>query len=243
MSPQKYPALTNILFLDIETVSAQARFEELSPSLQKHWKHKVSLMHREEGRAADELYFERAGMYSEFGKVVCIGVGYFLEGGQDELTLRVKALRNDNELQLLLDFKSLVEERFNPDQLRLCAHNGKEFDFPYLCRRMMINQTTLPQVLDLRNKKPWEVEHYDTLEMWKFGDRKHYTSLDLLAAVFGLQSSKGDMDGSQVNTVYHHQHDLDRIADYCLDDVVVLARLFLKYKLLPDLSDDRVIRL
>ena len=238
----KHGSLFNILFLDIETVSAEKDFQGLSSAMQKHWKHKAQFIPNKDKVAVEELYFDRAGIYAEFGKIITIGIAYFLEG-EGELTLRVGALKGDNEKQLLIEFKELINRFKKSNELRLCAHNGKEFDFPYICRRMLVNQISLPKTLDLRGKKPWQITHYDTMELWKFGDIKNFSSLDLLASVFGLHSSKSDMDGSMVNTVYHRENGLDRIAEYCIEDVIVLVRLFLKYLLKPDLADNSIIRM
>ena len=159
-----------------------------------------------------------------------IGIGFFYEE-KEELKFRVKSLYDDDEKALLEQFKEVLS-RF-PEDVRLCAHNGREFDFPYLSRRMLINGMKLPAALDLSGKKPWEINHIDTMDMWKFGDWKHYTSLELLATLFNIESSKTSMDGSQVNTVYHQEKDLEKIAEYCKDDVIVTAKLYSKLKSLP----------
>ncbi|MEQ8244112.1 3'-5' exonuclease [Fulvivirga sp.] len=217
--------IKNILFLDIETVGQTTDYQSLDERLKNQWARKASFLKKEEGITDEQLFLDRAGIYAEFGKVVVIGLGYFHAEGE-EVQLRTKALSGDDEKELLLEFKQLLS-KMAPD-IRLCAHNGKEFDFPYLSRRMLINGIALPTALNLSGKKPWEVNHLDTMDMWKFGDWKNYTSLDLLAAIFGIESSKTDMDGSMVNTVYHEQKDLNKIAKYCLQDVVVTAKLYTK---------------
>ncbi|MCP9766358.1 3'-5' exonuclease [Lacihabitans sp. LS3-19] len=219
--------LKNILFLDIETVSLTKDFDELPIRLQEHWKKKALRLKKDEEHKPEDVYFEKAAIYAEFGKVICIGVGGFFEQ-EDHSKFKAKTLVNTDEKQLLLDFKKLIEEHQAKDALILCAHNGREFDFPYLCRRMLINGIKLPNVLDITAKKPWEVQHIDTLEFWKFGDYKNYTSLDLLASVFDIPGSKSLMDGSEVNTNYYHQNNLQKITEYCREDVVVLAQLYLK---------------
>jgi 3'-5' exonuclease len=225
--------LKNILFLDIETVGQTEDYNTIDERLKKQWARKASFLKREEGVSDETLFNERAGIYAEFGKVIVIGLGYFHQEG-DQLQLRTKALADHDEVQLLEQFKTLLT-KMSPD-LRLCAHNGREFDFPYLSRRMLINGIALPSVLNLSGKKPWEVNHLDTMDMWKFGDWKNYTSLDLLAAIFGIESSKTDMDGSMVNSVYYKDNGLDKIATYCLQDVVVTAKLYGKLKSI-DISD------
>jgi 3'-5' exonuclease len=223
------PEIRDIVFLDIETVAHQYEYADLDERLKSQWARKASFLKRDSGLSDEEIYRDRAGIYAEFGRIICVAVGKFSENEKGELVLRTKAFYGDDEKALLQDFKNLLE-RLDPLQTRLCAHNGKEFDFPYLCRRMLINCIPLPQLLNLSGRKSWEVPHLDTMEMWKFGDYKHYTSLDLLAAIFNIPSSKSDIDGSQVNILYHKQNGLERIKDYCLRDVVVLAQLFLKMK-------------
>lgn len=230
-------ALKDVLFLDIETVSQTYDYNQLSERLKAQWARKANFLKKEEGQSAEELFVERSGIYAEFGKIIVIGLGFFHEQ-DDSLQFRTKVLSNDDEVKLLNDFKAIVT-KMSPD-LRLCGHNGKEFDFPYLSRRMLINGIALPDVLNLSGKKPWEVKHLDTMDMWKFGDWKHYTSLDLLAAIFEIESSKSDMDGSMVNEAYHQQEGLKKIADYCLKDVVVTAKLYAKLKSI-DLGDLEIV--
>lgn len=220
-------ALKDILFLDIETVSQTYDYSSLDERLKKQWARKASFLKKEESRTDEELFLERSGIYAEFGKIIVIGLGFFHE--QDgALQFRTKTLSSDNEVELLKQFRAIVT--IMSADLRLCGHNSREFDFPYLSRRMLINGLALPDVLNLSGKKPWEVNHLDTMDMWKFGDWKHYTSLDLLATIFNIDSSKSDMDGSMVNQVYHEEKGLKKIAEYCLRDVEVTARLYAKLK-------------
>ena len=218
--------MEHILFLDIETVPKTPNFEDLDLTSQTLWEQKSKYQRKDEFTA--EEFYERAGIWAEFGKVVCISVGYFtLKGGQRNF--RVTSFHGD-EITILQDFKSLLRDHFNQPKHLLCAHNGKEFDFPYIARRMVINGITLPYKLDLFGKKPWEVPHLDTMELWKFGDYKHYTSLKLLANVLGIPSPKEDMDGSMVRDVYYEEKDLDRIVTYCELDVVTTAQVFLRLR-------------
>jgi DNA polymerase elongation subunit (family B) len=221
--------LRDILFIDIETVASTNHYYSLDERFKTLWARKAGYLRRGPEDTDEYLFETRAGIYAEFGKIICIVAGKFIENEQGELTLRTKAYSGDNERELLLNFKSMVE-RLDPLMTKFCAHNGKEFDYPYLCRRMLINEISLPALFNLSGKKPWEVQHLDTLEMWKFGDVKHYTSLDLLATVFNLPSSKEAMDGSLVNKVYYEENDLEKITKYCVSDVVLLAQLFLKLK-------------
>ncbi len=233
--------LKNILILDIETVAQQSEYSKINEDLKKHWEHKAGFIRHEEERSPEELFHERAGIYAEFGKVIVIAFGFFHEE-EGRITFRVKSLANDNEKELLTQFKEQVLMKFDQQELRLCAHNGKEFDFPYLCRRMLINDIKLPDVLNTGGKKPWEVNHLDTLEMWKFGDRKNYTSLDLLTTIFNIPSNKAEMDGSMVNEVYYKEKDgLKRIEQYCLGDVIATAQLYLRLNALPLIAKDNII--
>jgi 3'-5' exonuclease len=234
------PDLANILFLDIETVAIVDAHAKLSERLKTQWARKAQYFKREENQTDEDLFNTRAGIYAEFGKVVTIAVGKFFETDSGQIGLKTRCLYSDDEKKLLNDFKSLVEKS-DATALKLCAHNGKEFDFPYLSRRMLVNGITLPDVLNLSGRKPWETPHLDTMEMWKFGDYKHYTSLDLLAAIFNIPTSKTDMDGSKVNHVYHHDKDLQKIATYCTNDVVVLAQVYLSLKSQALIADSNII--
>jgi 3'-5' exonuclease len=220
--------LKSILFLDIETVSCTGSYQELDDALKPLWDKKAAMIRKTDQEKASDLFFEKAAIYAEFGKVIVIGLGIVTFDEHDVPTLRVKALKGHDEKALLQDFKDVLATGFCQNSLRLCAHNGKEFDFPYLCRRMLVHGIPLPRVLDIAGKKPWEVAHLDTMELWKFGDRKSFTSLHLLATLFGISSSKEMMDGSEVNHYYYTGNNLGKIAAYCLQDVVVTVQLFLK---------------
>lgn len=233
------PELKDILFLDIETVACTNNFQLLDERLKVQWSRKASFLKREEEQSDEALFHERAGIYAEFGKIVCVSIGKFFDHENGELGLKTKAFYGHDEAALLLEFKAMVEKLGTG--AKLCAHNGKEFDFPYLCRRMLVNGIALPPVLNLSGKKSWQVDHLDTLELWKFGDYKHYTSLDLLTTIFNIPSSKSDIDGSKVNKVYYEQGDLEKIKNYCTADVSVLAQLFLKMKSFPELKAENVI--
>lgn len=226
------PEIRDILFLDIETVAHHGDYSLLDERMKSQWARKAGYLRRDEVMSDEDIYHQRAGIYAEFGKVICIAVAKFSENENGDLVLRTKAYWGDDEKQVLNGFKTMVE-KLDANSTRLCAHNGKEFDFPYLCRRMLINCIPLPGLLNLAGKKSWEVNHLDTMELWKFGDYKHYTSLDLLAAIFNIPTSKSGIDGSQVNAVYHKENGLERIKDYCVRDVIVLAQLFLKMKCIP----------
>jgi|SRR5690606_13365571 DNA polymerase elongation subunit (family B) len=235
-----FSELKDILFLDIETASMTQSLDELAPRIQEEWIKKCKHFKLEMETSFSDLYFEKAGIFAEFGKVICIGVGYFLyDSDGQRLQYRTISFAEDQEHDTLVAFRSLLEKK----NWVLCAHNGKEFDFPYLCRRMLINRIPLPATLQVAGKKPWEIRHLDTLELWKFGDYKHYTRLELLAAIFGIPSSKEDIDGSQVNATYYQDNDLESIRKYCLRDVEVTARLYLAFQGLPSDIEIEVINL
>ncbi|MEQ8469937.1 MAG: 3'-5' exonuclease [Marinoscillum sp.] len=233
--------LKNLLIIDIETVAQSKDYQKLNTNLQRHWERKSTFLRNEEDHSPEELYAERAGIYAEFGKVITISFGIFHEMENGELTIRIKSLSDHDEKELLTEIKEFLETKFEPESLRLCAHNGKEFDFPYLSRRMLLNGIKLPYVLDNSGKKPWEVNFLDTLEMWKFGDRKNFTSLDLLTTIFDIPSSKSDIDGSMVNQVYYQEENgLERIEKYCQGDVIATAQLFLKMNALPVVNERNI---
>jgi predicted PolB exonuclease-like 3'-5' exonuclease len=229
--------LQKILFLDIETVPETEKFEELSDLKQELFSKKTEYQ-----RKTDEIspkdFYQRAGIWAEFGKIICISVGFFTQEGKKQ-KFRLTSFYGD-EKKLLEDFKKLINKHFNKPEHLLCAHNGKEFDFPFIARRMIINRIDLPDKLDLFGKKPWEVAHLDTLDLWKFGDYKHYTSLQLLTNILDIPSPKDDIDGSQVAEVYYKEKDLQRIVKYCEKDTIAVAQLLLRYKNLPILLDEDI---
>lgn len=227
--------LQQVLVLDIETVPQYPSFDELPADFQELWEQKTKFQ-RKDGETPAEFY-ARGGILAEFGKVICISVGIFSNKTKD-LSLRVKSFYGDEEKDVLQSFITLLNSQ--ADTLILCAHNGKEFDFPYLCRRILINGLPIPSQLNLHGKKPWEIMHLDTMDLWKFGDFKNYTSLKLLAAVFNIPSPKDDIDGSMVNEVYWKENDLQRIRTYCEKDVITTARILLRFKSLPILSDEDI---
>lgn len=219
-------ALDTVLFLDIETVPELPDFNNLDEEKKQLWEQKSRYQRKDEITAED--FYDSAGIWAEFGKIIVISVGYFVLRG-DSRNFRVTSFHGD-EVTLLLEFKNLLEQHFNTPQYVLCAHNGKEFDFPYITRRMLINSIGLPYKLDLFGKKPWEVPHLDTMELWKFGDYKHYTSLRLMANILGIPSPKEDLDGSMVRDVYYKDEDIDRIIKYCELDVITTAQVLLRLK-------------
>lgn len=219
----------DILFIDIETVPQKAGFEELPEHFQKLWDKKSGYF-REESQAAADVY-ERAGIYAEFGRIICISAGLIIQKNGERF-YRVKSFHDSDEKKLLSDFNEMLQKFTSNPGKKLCAHNGLEFDYPYIARRTLINGLKLPRILDVSGAKPWEIKDrlLDTLQMWKFGDYKNYTSLDLLCAVFNIPTPKDDIDGSQVAQVYYQEGDLDRIIRYCEKDTLALANLMLRYK-------------
>ncbi len=228
----------DLLFLDIETVPQYPSYHDADPLMRKLWDKKAAYLVKEEQTPAD--VYQRAGIYAEFGRIVCVSVGHIHAAG-DGTTIRLKSFANDDERLLLEEFSEMLLGYARHKHFSLCAHNGKEFDFPFIARRMLINGVTLPPILDIAGKKPWEVEFVDTLELWKFGDFKNFTSLELLAAVFGIPTPKDDIDGSMVATVYYEDKDLERIARYCEKDVVTIIQLILRFKGLPLVEADRIV--
>ncbi len=214
--------LDKILFLDIETVPQFPTFLELDEKTKQLYSQKTKFLQKES--SVEELY-DRAGIYAEFGKIICISVGYIHDGSLGE-QIRLKSFYNDDEEVLLREFVSLLEENYKFSIL--CGHNAKEFDFPYLCRRLLIHGITLPSILDIAGKKPWEISHLDTMELWKFGDYKAYTSLALLCHVFQIPTPKDDISGEDVARVYYIEKNLERIKVYCEKDVVALIQLLRK---------------
>jgi uncharacterized protein YprB with RNaseH-like and TPR domain len=227
--------ISKILFLDIETVPMVEEFEMLQENFKKLWEKKAGYLKKEDDDTPKKL-FNRAGIYSEFGKIVCISVGFI-----KNKEFRVKSFYGDDEKILLSEFSGLLNKHYSGADSLLCAHNGKEFDYPYIARRMIINGLQLPSILNIAGKKPWEVAHLDTMELWKFGDYKNYTSLDLLAAIFGIATPKGDIDGSQVAEVYYKEKDLERIAKYCQRDTLTVAQILLSYIGKPIIKEEDII--
>ena len=233
-------AFENPIFIDIETVGCTSNFDELSPRLQQVWRRKATFLGGETAEEQEALFAKKAGIFAEFGKVVVIAMGYIRRDATGTPYLHVKGLAHKDEKQLLMQFKDFLAQFPHSATLQLCGHNIKEFDVPYLCRRMLVHAIPLPPVLDITGKKPWEVNHLDTMEMWKFGDYKRYTSLDLLAAIFDVPSSKTDMDGSEVHGYYYRTGDLDKITTYCCQDVVATAQVYRKLRCLPLLPEDAI---
>ena len=217
-----------ILFFDVETVPLIYDFDELDDRGKDLWDKKTRFLQEREGLDAKQIY-QKAGIYAEFGKVICISVGYILQKGGEE-QIRLKSIAGKDEKVLLQEFIDLLNSYYDSRDFVFCAHNGKEFDIPFLSRRILINGLKLPRMLNLAGKKPWEIKHIDTMELWKFGDYKHFTSLDLLTYIFAIPTPKDDMDGSQVAKVYYEENDLDRIIHYCEKDVIATIQLFRRYQ-------------
>jgi 3'-5' exonuclease len=226
----------DILFLDIETVPAASSYSLLDQSFQTYWE-KKSKQFRTENQTADEVY-DRAGIYSEFGKIICISVGLLKE--KNPFLFRLKSFYGDDEKSLLSEFSVMLNKFSRNQEALLCAHNGKEFDYPYIARRMIINNLIIPDILDNAGKKPWEIKLLDTLDLWKFGDYKSYTSLNLLTAVLNIASPKDDIDGSMVARVYYDDHDIHRIVRYCEKDVLAVAQVLLKFMNLPGIREENI---
>ena len=239
--------ISKVLFLDIETVSRKSTFDELDPAFKTLWTHKArQILRTGEDPSPEEAaatFKDRAAIYAEFGKIVCISVG-IVRRDEDtkKLSVRLKSFANRDEAVLLEEFAGLMNQYYNdPRRHYICGHNIKEFDMPYICRRMLVNQMPFPELLQLSGKKPWETGHLlDTMDMWKFGDRKNFTSLKLLAAVLDFPTPKDDIDGSQIFDIYYKENDLERIRAYCQNDVVALASIYLHMVNQPPLTTDEI---
>jgi uncharacterized protein YprB with RNaseH-like and TPR domain len=224
--------LSNILFLDVETAPVVYHYKDLEPEMQKLWDSKFRFQTSE----TPEVHYKKAGIFAEYAKIICISVGFF-----NERTFRIKSFYGHDEKQVLKDFAALLNTHYNRKDHLLCAHNGKEFDFPFLCRRMLLNAVKLPKALNITGKKPWEINHLDTMELWKFGDYKNYTSLNLLATIFQIPTPKDDIDGSDIARVYWEDKNLERIVIYCQKDVLTVARLLLRFMGESGIEDKNVI--
>ena len=227
----------HVLFIDIETVPQHQNLTDAPVTIQKLWTKKAGQIGKE-GETAESLY-TRAGIYAEFGKIICISAGKMFRKGK-ERAYRVKSYAGDDEKTILEEFSLMLTAFMTNPMHKLCAHNGQEFDFPYIARRMLINGLPLPSVLDIAGSKPWEVKEVmlDTLQLWKFGDYKHYTSLELLCAIFNIPTPKDDIHGSQVGDVYYKEYDIQRIARYCEKDTFAIAQLLLRFKGEPLISQE-----
>ena len=234
--------LQNLLVIDIETAPVEPELESLPELIQNAWESKEG-RHCPEDVTRQQHFFNRAGIFAEFGKIVCISVGYFLKDNKnaDKLNFRIKSFSGREEKPILEGFIELLNHpHFNTPEIGLAGHNIKEFDVPYICRRALVNGLILPKILDISGRKPWETNFVDTMNLWKFGDYKNYTSLALLTFLFGLPTPKDDIDGSEVGAVFWHQDDVDRITRYCQKDVLAVAQLLLRFKGMPVLDDEDV---
>lgn len=217
----------NLLFLDIETVPAYPSYDQVPENFRMLWEKKAGYM-KKDTETPDELY-DRAGIFAEFGKIICITTG-MIGTQENKRVFRLKSFYGDDEKELLVAFADLITRLTQKREIHLCAHNGREFDFPYIARRILIHGIFLPALLDIAGKRPWEVRMVDTMDLWKFGDHKHYTSLELLTTVFNIESPKSKLDGSQVGRVYWVDNDLPGIVSYCRNDVLATAQLMLRFK-------------
>ncbi len=231
--------LDNILFLDIETVPEEETFNALDDEKKELFDLKTQYQRKEQ--FTPEEFYDRAGIWAEFGKIICISVGYFTFKG-DIRHFRVTSFFGE-EKKILRDFSNLLDNHFGQAQHILCGHNAKEFDFPFIARRMIINQVKIPNKLNLFGKKPWEIPHLDTMELWKFGDFKHYTSLKLMAKILDIPSPKDDISGSDVGHVYYIEKDIDRIITYCEKDVIAVAQILLRFRREDLLIEDEIIHI
>ena len=235
--------IDKILFIDVETAPLYPTYDAADEQTRYLWDKKYQNLVRFEScpESSPAEIYARAGIYAEFGKVICISVGFFKKD-----KFYVHSFAGHDEKKLLTDFAKIVETYFNDANSRFCGHNIKEFDIPFIARRMLINGMALPKIINISGMRPWENPHLDTLDMWKFGDYKHYTSLELLATIFGIPTPKDDINGSMVYGVYWKDNDLPRIARYCEKDTITVAKLFFKLKNIHDQrldNDENIITL
>lgn len=234
-------SIYNLFLLDIETVPYHQNFSELSEEWQSLWIGKISKIMPENFSASDS-YIEKAGILAEFGKIICISTGYFFENENREICLKIKSVYGHDEKQVLASFLQITDAVYKQNKnFHFTGHNIKEFDIPYICRRLLINQIPLPEYLQLHALKPWEVNMTDTMQWWKFGDYKNYISLNLLAKVLGIPTSKTDIDGSKVREVYYEEKNLPRIVEYCQRDVVVVGNIMLRFNNFSLLKEDQIL--
>jgi 3'-5' exonuclease len=232
--------LSNLLLLDIETVPQQPSFNLLESDWQSLWIDKISKTVPE--NFSPEESYRKAGILAEFGKIICISTAFFYENDNKQIQLRVKSIYGDDEKEILEKFIILCDKVYQHNKhFQFAGHNIKEFDIPYICRRLLINHMALPEYLQLHDKKPWEVKMFDTLNWWKFGDNKNYVSLHLLASVLNIPTSKTDMDGSKVQDVYYQEKNLLRIVEYCQKDVIVTANIILRFQNIALLKEEDII--
>ncbi len=229
--------IEDVMFIDIETVPASSSYSLMTASLQALWD-KKSKQFRTAEQTAEDVY-ERAGIYSEFGKIICISAGVVSK--RDPFSLKLKSFYGSDEKSLLSDFSGMVEKfSLMHKEALLCAHNGKEFDYPYIARRMVINGMIIPVILDNSGKKPWDIKLLDTMDIWKFGDYKNYTSLELLTNILGIPTPKDDIDGSQVARVFYEEDDVERIVRYCEKDVLAIAQVLLRFMRFPLIAEENI---
>ncbi len=224
--------ISDVLFLDVETAPVVYKYADLNQTMKEQW----DLKFRFQKEEMPESGYKKAGIFAEFAKIICISVGIL----NDE-KFRIKSFFGNDEKQILKDFAGLLNKHYNTKEKMLCAHNGKEFDFPFICRRMLINGIKLPKTLDIAGKKPWEISHLDTMELWKFGDYKSFTSLNLLAAIFDIATPKDDINGADVARVYYEEKNLQRIVTYCQKDVLTVAQVLLRFMNEPLIADKNII--
>jgi uncharacterized protein YprB with RNaseH-like and TPR domain len=237
-----FAELKDLLFIDIETVAESQNFVELDADMQQLWERKAAY-YLQENETIAQSYERKAALLAEFSKIIVIAIGYFYQSKENEnendFSLRIKSFASTDEKQLLADFSGLLTHKFS-NRTKLVAHNGKEFDYPFLCRRLLINNLEIPKILQPIKGKSWDNPHIDTMEMWRFGDRKNYTSLRLLAKLFNITPCEERIEGSQVHKIFYEENGLDRIAAYCRCDVRTTAELYLKLRSMPNLKSENI---
>lgn len=227
--------IENIIFMDIETVSQYETYNEAPESIQYIWSKKYEKSEYLNSIPLDIAYKEKAAIFAEYGKIICISIGIY---DRERNEYRIKSFYGKDEKILLESFRSFTLSLKR--KYVFCGHNIKEFDIPYICRRFLIHQLSIPSLLDFQDKKPWEVEMIDTMQLWRFGDFKNYTSLETLTTIFNIPTPKDDIDGSQVGQVYWGEGNLDRIVRYCQNDVIAVIQLYLSFQQMNLITQEQI---
>lgn len=218
------------LFIDIETVAQKSNFGKLSPSFQNLWTHKANqLNYVQEANvpySVEDAYVKNAAFYPEFGRIVCISIGMFIQRNT-EVEFVSKSFYADNERGLIKDFLNCYQKYFNhSDRYKLCGHNVIEFIIPFIGRRSLIHGLKLPSKFNLMDRKPWQLDYVrDTLSMWKFGAFKNAVSLETLCTVFDIDT-QDIFPGEDVHRRYWEEQAYDEIMQRSKMQIRAVACLY-----------------
>ena len=222
-----------LLFVDIETVGVDEDLDSLhhtNPKLSKVWeetgwdyfKRKYS---EDSELSSNQMFVKRAALLPEFGKIVCISVGFIVPSGETKLD----SFYGD-EKNILISTSELLN-RVDKLGFVICGHNVKNFDLPYIAKRMLINNIPVPKILPNYTIKPWESRVLDTKEVWGFNSFGGLSSLNLVCTSLGLETSKeGEVNGSNMHKYYYDSNNIEKIKNYCEEDVKCTINLVKKLK-------------